>query len=132
LGIVWPEDLHRPLAANAQELVLQGMSSEVTLIMAEVSNPERRVPYQDPYKDKTRSGLVNTLDWLEQHVTEALTQLGSERAVSFLEVTLFCFVTHLDFRQVVNTDRYAQLRTFCKRFDERESARSTAYQFDSA
>jgi glutathione S-transferase len=34
IQIVWPEDLSEPLLSNAQELILQGMATEVTLIMA--------------------------------------------------------------------------------------------------
>jgi glutathione S-transferase len=128
LRIVWPEDLQQPSTANAQELVLQGMASEVTLIMATASSPDR----SGPYEAKIRTGLTTTLDWLERELPEVLSKLEPDRALSFLEVTLFCFVTHLPFRNVIDTAKYAQLRAFCEHFAQRRSASSTEYRFDTA
>jgi glutathione S-transferase len=124
--IVWPEDIRDSTAANAQELVLQGMSTEVTLVMSALGNAANTTPYEA----KNRAGLENILIWLDEQLPHALGQLRTERALSFFEVTLFCFVTHLIFRSVLDTARFARLRAFCAQFEERESARSTAYKFD--
>ena len=50
---------------------------------------------------------------------------------SYFEVTLFCLVTHLEFRSVVPTAGYAQLGEFCRDFGERRSALDTGYRFDT-
>jgi hypothetical protein len=47
-----------------------------------------------------------------------------------LEVSLFCLVTHLEFRNVLPTDSYAALNTFCQRFATRASVGETPYRFD--
>ena len=49
---------------------------------------------------------------------------------TFLETTLFCLVTHLEFRQVLATAPYRALTEFSERFGERPSARATTYRFD--
>ena len=51
---------------------------------------------------------------------------------SFVEVALFCVVTHLPFRQIMDVAPYGRLGDFCKRFGERESARATEYRVDAA
>ena len=60
----------------------------------------------------------------------AIQTLPPERDLSFLEVSLFCLVEHLQFRQVVSLDPYPALRAFAQRFGARTSARATAYAFD--
>lgn len=124
--VVWPEDLDTPLLANAQELVLQAMANEVSLIMAKVSG----APEGNAYLAKTRTSLTNTLAWLEEHVREALAALPPERALSYLEVTLLCLVTHLEFREVLPVSGYPRLQEFCAEFGARESAVSTRFHFD--
>jgi hypothetical protein len=70
------------------------------------------------------------LAWLEAHVTEVLAALAPERGVSFLEVTLFCLVQHLEFREILPTAPYRALGDFCRRFEQRASAQQTPFQFD--
>lgn len=124
--VVWPEDLGR-LAANAQELVLQGMSNEVTIIMRRLSDPEGKTAYDE----KLRTSLSDSLGWLDTQLTAALATLPPERSVSFLEVTCFCFVTHLGFRDVMDTRGYANLGRFCQDFAARASALATPYRMDT-
>ena len=124
--IVWPEDLKRALAANAQELTVQAMATEVSLIMAKVASAEGGAQY-----DKMRESLRNSLVWLERHVDAALASLPSDRELSYLEVALFCLVTHLEFRQVLPIGDYQQLNAFCDRFGARSSAKNTSYRFDA-
>jgi glutathione S-transferase len=126
LHVVWPEDLGR-LAANAQELVLQGMATEVTLIMRKATDPEGNTAYDE----KLRTSLADSLSWLDAQLPAALASLPQERSVSLLEVTCFCFVTHLDFRQVMDTHGFAALQSFCRSFATRASALATPYRFDS-
>ena len=126
-AIVWPEGLTDRIAANAQELVLQGMATEVSLIMTKLGNAEA----QNRYADKNRQSLLGSLDWLEAYLPAALSRLPSERALSYLEVSAFCFVTHLEFRQILDTASYRTLNAFCGAFAQRESARATGYAFDA-
>src|SRR5580704_15357675 len=89
--IVWPEDFETPLLANAQELTLQAMATEVTLILMRSTG----VP-EGPFVAKLQTSLLNTLSWLDARLPEVLAALPTERDLSYLEVTLFCLVTHLD------------------------------------
>jgi glutathione S-transferase len=122
--VVWPEQSGARIAMNAQELVLQGMSTEVSLIM---SGPQPAAGYAD----KARRSLTNSLTWLEAHLPDVVRALPAERTLSFLEVSCFCFVTHLEFRQVLDISEYSSLRAFCQAYAGRKSARDTAYKFDA-
>jgi len=124
--VVWPEDLDQPVLANAQELVLQAMATEVSLIMSKVSGASD----SSALHTKMRKGLVNTMAWLEENATSMLAALPPQRDLSFLEVTLFCLVTHLEFRDVLPTASYAELNRFCQQFSTRASVGATPYRFD--
>jgi len=128
LRVVWPEALQTPLLANAQELATHAMATEVGLIMAAANGAEPTSATQI----KARTSLVNAMAWLEANVAAALEALPTDRDLSFLEVSLYCLVTHLEFREVLPTVDYPELRVFCARFGQRESARDTAYRFDRA
>ncbi|HYH97308.1 glutathione S-transferase N-terminal domain-containing protein [Hyalangium sp.] len=125
--VVWPEDLDEPLLANAQELVLQAMSTEVTLIMAQLADARDRSAHQT----KMRTGLVNMMSWLEENARSVLAALPPHRDLSYLEVTLFCLVTHLEFRDVLPTASYSELNQFCQQFATRASIGETPYRFDT-
>lgn len=124
--LVWPEDLTQPVAANAQELTFQAMSTEVVLIMAKATG----VAHENPYIEKLRASLANSLAWLDAHVDTALNTLPGEPRLSTLEVSLFCLITHLDFREVLSTAPYPRLNAFQERFATRSSATRTRYHFD--
>lgn len=124
--VAWPEDLDRPLAANAQELVAQAMATEVTLIMSGLAGAADG----DGYRSKLRRSLRNTLAWLEDNAAQAIAALPAGRDLSYLEVSLFCLVTHLEFRDVLPVEPYPELRAFRDRFGARASAAATAYRFD--
>ncbi|ATB42688.1 hypothetical protein CYFUS_008167 [Cystobacter fuscus] len=125
--VVWPEELDEPLLANAQELVLQAMATEVSLIMAGLAGTSD----SSAHHAKMRKGLVNMMSWLEENASPVLAALPPHRDLSFLEVTLFCLVTHLEFRGVLPTTSYSELNTFCQRFATRASSGETAYRFDT-
>lgn len=122
--VVWPEALPDALACNAQELVLHAMSTEVILIMAKMTGGAASVPA------KALRSLENTMAWLEGNASDVLGSLPEPRHLSFLEVSLYCLVTHLEFREVLSTESYPALREFAERFGTRASARVTAYCFD--
>lgn len=124
--VVWPEDLVGPDACNAQELVLQAMGTEVTWIMIQAGDGERT-----RHTEKLEAGLREMLHWLDEHIESVLPSLPPHRALSFLEVTLFCLVTHLPFRKVLPTEPYAHLRRFATVFGTRPAAAMTRYRFDT-
>ncbi|NTX38907.1 MULTISPECIES: glutathione S-transferase N-terminal domain-containing protein [unclassified Myxococcus] len=124
--VVWPEDLEAPVLANAQELVLQAMSTEVTLIMSKLGGTG-----ESAHQSKMRTGLVSMMSWLEENTTPVLAALPPDRDLSFLEVTLFCLVKHLEFREVLPTASYEELNAFCQRFETRASSQETTFRFDT-
>jgi glutathione S-transferase len=125
LRVLWPEDLKKRLLANAQELVLQAMSTEVTLLMSRFFGES-----DGPHSAKLLGSLTNSVEWLERHVADVIGQLPPYRALSYLELTLYCLVRHLPFREVLSTEPYAALEAFCERFEVRPSARDTPYRVD--
>ncbi len=127
LRIVWPEALTDLLLANAQELAVHALATEVNLIMSK----QRDATSESPHQVKLRASLLNVMAWLDAKISAVLASLPADRDLSFLEVALFCLVTHLEFRSVVPVTSYANLANFCAHFAERESARATEYHFDS-
>lgn len=128
LAVVWPELVETALLSNAQELVLHCMATEVGLIMHRAAKAEP----DNALQRKMRLSLDRSLDWLEQHAEEALSMLPPDRDLSFLEVTLFCLVEHLRFREMADTTRFATLEAFCREYGQRASAQQTPYRFDAS
>ena len=126
LDITWPENLHRPVASNAQELVLTAMSTEIGLIMGMATG----VAADNAHQVKLRASLLGAMEWLEVNASRAIETLSPERDLSFLEVSLFCLVEHLEFREVLALDAYPVLGAYAKRFGGRSSARATTFKFD--
>ena len=119
--VLWPEDLPGALHGSAQELVTQAMSTEVALVMARAAGDHGQL--------KPEKSLLNMLAWLDDHAPDAVSSLP-ERDLSFLEVTLFCLVTHLEFRDVVSVAPYPALAELCRVFGQRKSAQQTEFHFD--
>jgi len=126
LVVVWPEHLARPVAANAQELVLTAMATEVGLILGKASG----VTADNSHQAKMRASLLGAMEWLELNADRAIATLAPDRDLSFLEVSLFCLVEHLEFREVLALDPYPHVCAFVQRFGERSSARATVFKFD--
>jgi glutathione S-transferase len=126
LDIVWPEQLEAALASNAQEMVLAAMATEVGLVLGKATG----VAADNGHQAKLRASLLGTMAWLEEHAGAAISSLPVERDLSFLEVSLFCLMEHLPFREVLETDAYPRLRAFAERFARRSSAKATTYRFD--
>jgi glutathione S-transferase len=125
--VVWPEAANVALVANAQELTLQAMSTEVTLVMSQLGDAGAG----SAHAIKLRRSLVDSLLWLDRNVASALAALPADRDLSFLEVTLYCLITHLAFRDIAPVEPYPALCAFRSRFAERPSAVQTAYRFDT-
>ncbi len=124
--IVWPEDLDRPLLANAQELAMHAMATEVSLIMAKMTGQADGAEGTS----KMARSLENTLGWLDSNLDAVLAALPEARDLSYLEASLFCLVTHLEFRDVTPVTPYSKLLQFRDRFGTRQSAVETRYAFD--
>lgn len=116
-------DVTDRVVANAEELVLHVMASEVTLIMAKFTGAA--------LPPKVVASIENSLDFVDAHLEAALAALPADRLTSFLEVSLFCVVTHLPWREVMDVSRWTRLGEFARRFAERDSARATEYRFDA-
>jgi glutathione S-transferase len=124
-NVVMRGDMSHRLVANSEELILHVMSAEVSVITARLAGGDAAVP------SKVMASMRNSLSYLDEHVDALLEVLPELRALSFVEVALFCAMTHLPWRQVMEVDSWKRLGAFCDRFRERESARSTEYRFDA-
>jgi glutathione S-transferase len=122
--VVLREDVKDRVVANAEELTLHAMSTEVSLVMAQTTGGAA--------SPKAMPSIENCLCYLDEHVGGVLAALPQRRAISFAEVALFCLVTHLPFRNVLDVSRWEKLEAFRARFGERASACTTAYRFDTA
>jgi glutathione S-transferase len=123
--MVWPEQTPPLLASNAMELTVQAMSTEVSLIMVSATGGD-----SSRYAEKLRAALVGMIAWLDQNISDALIQLPA-CDLSYLELSLFCLVDHLEFRDVMSIEPYRHLRAFRDRFAERPSATATPFTFDN-
>jgi glutathione S-transferase len=121
--VVMRGDVSARLVANAEELILSAMSAEVSLITAKAA--------ATAVTPKLLRSIENSLSYLEQHLDDVLAALPAQRHLSFVEVTLFCLVRHLPFREIMSVDVWPRLLAFCERFGQRDSARSTEYRFDA-
>jgi hypothetical protein len=79
-----------------------------------------------------RHGLENAPGFIDAHLAEVLAALPPDRFLSFCEVSLFCLVTQLPFRKVMEVDAFPQLQRFSQDFAARASAQATPYHFDAA
>lgn len=125
-NIVWPEDLDSALTINALETVQNGMGSEVVLIL----NQPPTGAAASAGLIKTRASLLGGLRWLEARLPEILDDLSEHLALSFLEVCLFCYLDHLEWRQVQSLEDFPRLATFRNTFNQLPAAIATAYRFD--
>ena len=125
-GVVLRGEVTERVVANAEELVLHVMTSEVALIMAKLAGDVQSAP------PKVRRSIENALTYLDAHVDAVQAALPRGRTLSFVETTLYCVVTHLRFREVMDAAPWPRLVGFCERFGERESARQTTFRFDAA
>jgi glutathione S-transferase len=112
------------LVANAEELVLHAMSTDVILIMTSIADKSAPPPA------KPRQSLENALAFLDAKLDRVLAALPPTRTLSFFEAALFSVVRHLPFRKLLDVSGYANLQSFCAAFGDRTAARETEYRFD--
>jgi len=126
--IVWPEELKSDTSRNAHELVWHCMAAQVQLIFGTVIN---KLPADNLYFTKCRSGLDGALGWLDDNLAHTLEALPASRGISLFEVTLFCLIEHVAFRKTVPVESHARLVGFAREFGTRPSAQLTEYRFDA-
>ena len=126
-AIVWPEQLRATISRNAQELVWHCMTAQVQIVFGTLV---AKLPGDNLYFEKARTGFEGALTWLDTHLSDALNALPASRHVSLFEVSLFCMIEHLHFRQTLPVAQYSKLEAFRRTFATRRSAQNTQYQFD--
>jgi glutathione S-transferase len=112
--------------ANAEELVLHAMGAGVTLITTGLGRPDHAPP------PKLLPSLENTLAFLNTNLDRVRAALPADRVLSFCETAIFCMVTHLPFRKVMDASGYRKLQAFCTEFGARPGPQATEYRFDAA
>ena len=122
---LWPEQLPSPALVNAMELTTEAMAIEVGLIMRTVVGQA-----DSPYAGKLRTGLEGMLAWLETAVDEILPLQPTGR-LSYLDLSLFALIDHLDFREVLPLQPYPRLCAFRDRYAQQPAALKTCYVYDS-
>jgi Glutathione S-transferase, N-terminal domain len=126
--IAWPEDLRDDLSRNAHELVWHALSAQVQLVFGTIV---AKLPADNVYFAKSRAGFESSLRWLDQHAAEILGALPA-RDLSLFEVSLFCLIEHIAFRESLPVAPYRALLRFSEGFAARASAQHTAYRFDAS
>jgi glutathione S-transferase len=129
LQIVWPEQLKKDVSRNAQELVWHCMAAQVQRVFGTIV---AKLPADNTYFAKGRAGFEGALAWLDANLGEAIDALPSSRDLSLFEVTLFCLIEHLAFRETLSSAPYPALVEFARAFGTRPSAQRTPYRFDTA
>jgi glutathione S-transferase len=117
-------DVSTRVVANAEELIVSAMSAGVSLITGQAAGLSSSPP-------KLLRSIENSLGYLEQNLDDVLAALPVGRRLSFVEVTLFCLVRHLPFRELMSVDAWPRLLAFSNHFGARDGARSTEYRFDA-
>jgi glutathione S-transferase len=99
----------RPVA-NAEELIVHAMQTDVVLVMQAMGGASGQPAGP---ADKARRSLENALSFLDAQVDAVIAALPPDRIVSFCESALYCLVTHLPWRKLMSVDAYGRLAAFC-------------------
>jgi len=124
--IIWPETIDDDLLANAQELVLHSMATQVQIVLGTVV---AKLPASNPFFSKLQTGFAGCLAWLDRELPSVLQALPP-RDLSLFELTLYCLIDHLEFRPTASLEPYAQLGRFREHYGMRKSVQQTQYFFD--
>jgi glutathione S-transferase len=123
--IVWPEQVSTRLAANAQEVLAQAMTTEVIWLMSNAAGAG-----ESSYANKLKASLAGALNWLDVHLERVIDELPV-RDASYLEVCLFCLAEHVEFRQVMSLEGLPALMQFRRQWAQRDSSQLTSFRFDA-
>lgn len=119
----WPWQMPDRVAANAAELVQQAMATEVQIVLNRLAG----VADDSPQQRKALTGMAQTLDWLDRHAEQFL---QPDQRPGYLELALYCLLTHIPFREVMVLEPLPNLEPWREGMDRRDSARATVYRFD--
>jgi glutathione S-transferase len=128
-NVVWPEQLKDDTSRNAQELVWHCMSAQVQIVFGTAIC---KLPADNVFFTKARAGLEGSLQWLDSHCDQALSAMPSSRKLSIFEVSLFCLIEHLAWRETMSMDRFPRLAEFAAVYGDRPACQRTPYAFDLA
>jgi glutathione S-transferase len=126
--IEWPEDRSDDLARNAQELVWHCMSAQVQLVVGILIG---KLPADNILFVKTRTGLEGSLRWLDANLATLHRHHGARRRISIFDVSLFCLVEHVRWRETLKIDECEQLNAWAGDYSARPSALATVYSLDT-
>ncbi len=124
--IVWTEERRDDELRNAQELVWHAMAAQAQIVFGTLI---AKLPADNLYFVKALAGFKNSLEWLERRWVSLRASLPPSD-ISMLEVTLFCLIEHIAFRETLPLRPYPQLVSFSREFSSRSSAQRTPYRFD--
>ena len=103
------------------------MAAQVQLILG---TQVGKLPADSLYFAKARAGLEGSLRWLDDNLGACLEDLPTPRDTSLLEVTLYCLVEHLAFRETVSLWPYQALQRFAQSRSRWPAALCTPYFMD--
>ena len=103
------------------------MAAQVQLV---IGTMVAKLPADNLYFVKGRAGFEGALRWLDANLVAALAALPMGRDLSFFEVSLFCLVEHVTFRETLPVDPYPALVAFAREYGQRPSSKATAYRYD--
>ena len=122
-----PEDfIGCQLLQNAHELVMTGMSAQVTIVFSTLFAGIAR---ENSLVMKSHERLNGLLAWLNTNWQEILAQLP-QGTLSTIEVGLFCLLEHIDFRGTEGIFVGRELQEFVTNFGARQSAEDTPFKMD--
>ncbi len=122
-----PEDfIGRRLLQNSHELVMTGMSTQVTIVFSTLF---AGISKDNDLVKKSHARLNGLLAWMNLNLGEVLAQLPAD-GLSTIEAALFCLLEHIEFRSTEGIVIGEDLQKFVTEFGERKSAKSTKYKMD--
>src|SRR5690606_38224505 len=110
------------------EMLRHAMAAQIQLIVGTMLG---KLPPDNLYFVKGRAGFEGALGFLDENLPRVLAALPADRDLSFFEVSLFCLVEHLAFRQTLSIGPYPALADFARAYGQRPSAQETGYAFDA-
>lgn len=125
--IEWPEDRSDDLARNAQELVWHAMAAQVQLVVGTFIG---KLPADNIFFVKARTGLIGSLQWLDTNFAALLAARRGDSRLSIFEVSIFCLIEHVRWRETAASDRCERLIAWASDYATRPSARATVYATD--
>jgi glutathione S-transferase len=122
-----PEDfIGSQLLQNAHELVMTGMSAQVTIVFSTLF---ANIAKENGLVMKSQQRLNGLLAWLNTNWQEILAQIPQEK-LSTIEAGLFCLLEHIDFRRTEGITIGDELRKFVTNFGAKQSAKDTPFKMD--